>query len=131
MGSCKHGDELGQINGERFLDLESDCRFFKKDSVLQKFDMIQILVTIAMLAISSSEEPFYARLEDSTTSRLHHLRCDAVQIRKQGPTFQRKLLPPSITRHMEAIGSSELHALTPQQIIIRVFTSHSISKFVI
>jgi hypothetical protein len=48
MGSCKHGDELGQINDEGFLDLESDCRFFKKDSVLQKFDMIQILVTVAM-----------------------------------------------------------------------------------
>lgn len=52
MSSCKHGDELGQINDEGFLDLESDCRFFKKDSVLQKFDMIQILVTADMWGLS-------------------------------------------------------------------------------
>jgi hypothetical protein len=49
---CKHGDELGQINGEEFLYLVSDCRFFKKDSVLQQFDMIQILVPVAMLVLS-------------------------------------------------------------------------------
>jgi len=48
---CKHGDELGKKNGEVFLYLVSDCRFFK-DSVLQQFDMIQILVPVAMLVLS-------------------------------------------------------------------------------
>jgi len=49
---CKHGDELGKKNGEEFLELESDCRFFKKDSVLHQFDMIQILVPGTMLVLS-------------------------------------------------------------------------------
>jgi hypothetical protein len=50
MGSCKHGDEMGQINGDEFLYLESDFRFFEHCE-LQQFDMIQIIVPAAMLVL--------------------------------------------------------------------------------